>query len=157
MPYLVDGHNLIPAIPGLRLSDPDDEARLIELLRAFCARERARATVYFDRGLPGSAATPASGGVTVRFARPPQTADDGIVAHLRRLGGEARNWTVVSSDGEVRRAARHVGARTMSSPSFARRLLPTDRPAPHEKPEASTNKEELAYWERLFREPRHRK
>ena len=27
MPYLIDGHNLIAQMPGLSLSDPDDEVR----------------------------------------------------------------------------------------------------------------------------------
>ena len=29
---VIDGHNLIPKIPGLRLDDPDDEMKLIEKL-----------------------------------------------------------------------------------------------------------------------------
>lgn len=157
MPYLVDGHNLIASVPGLRLSDPDDEAQLIGLLQSFCARERTRVTVYFDRGLLGPVATPGGAGVTVRFVRLPRTADEAIVAHLSRLGGEARNWTVVSSDGEVRRAARRAGARGLTSPAFALRLSPAARPQPHEKPEPSANKEELAYWERQFRQSRRRR
>ena len=31
MPYLIDGHNLIPKM-GLKLADLDDEMQLIELL-----------------------------------------------------------------------------------------------------------------------------
>ena len=55
MPLLIDGHNLIGRgqLPGLRLDDPDDEAKLVTRLRAYCARARKRATVVFDRGLPG--------------------------------------------------------------------------------------------------------
>jgi len=32
MPYLIDGHNLIPKIPGLRLDQLDDEQSLFALL-----------------------------------------------------------------------------------------------------------------------------
>ena len=39
MPFLIDGHNLIGRMPGISLDDPDDEARLVAQLRAFCARE----------------------------------------------------------------------------------------------------------------------
>jgi predicted RNA-binding protein with PIN domain len=156
MPYIIDGHNLIPSIPGLRLSDPDDEARLVALLRAFCARSRTRVTVYFDRGMPGAEPTPGGGGVTVRFVRPPHTADDAIAAHLSRLGGEARNWTVISSDGAVRRLARQAGARALGSSAFAERLSPGG-PRGHEKPEAASGKEEIAYWERRFRDSPRKK
>ena len=30
--YVVDGHNLVPKVPGMSLSDPDDETKLISLL-----------------------------------------------------------------------------------------------------------------------------
>lgn len=39
MPYLIDGHNLIPKI-GLRLSEPDDELELIRLLQDFARLRR---------------------------------------------------------------------------------------------------------------------
>jgi predicted RNA-binding protein with PIN domain len=154
MPYLIDGHNLIPSVPGLRLSDPDDEVALVCLLQAFCIRERTRVTVYFDRGLLGPVPAQDLGGVTVRFVRSPRTADEAIAAHLNSLKGEARNWSVVSSDGEVRRSARRAGARALTSPAFARRLLPARRPPPEEKPEAPPDEEEVAEWERRFRQHR---
>jgi hypothetical protein len=155
MPYLIDGHNLIPAVPGLRLADPDDESRLIDLLGAFCARTRSRATVYFDRGLLGSDAPRGAATVTIRFVRPPRTADDAIAAHVRGLRGEARNWTVVSSDGAVQRSARLAGARVMASPTFADRLLGEARRPSGRGPEVlSNNEEEIAYWERRFKDRR---
>ncbi|MBP1702274.1 MAG: hypothetical protein H6Q38_1381, partial [Chloroflexi bacterium] len=40
MPYIVDGHNLIPKIPGLSLRAIDDEMQLIELLQEFCRVQR---------------------------------------------------------------------------------------------------------------------
>jgi predicted RNA-binding protein with PIN domain len=154
MPYLIDGHNLIPAVPGLHLDDPEDEAQLAGLLRAFCARTRSRATVFFDRGLLGAGSPSGGARVTVRFVRPPRTADEAIVAYLARLKGEARNWTVVSSDGEVQRAARRAGARPLTSRAFARLLLSPPLGPTEGKPEGPSNKEEVAYWERRFRERR---
>ena len=35
MSYLIDGHNLIPKIPGLTLRQMDDENELIEILQRF--------------------------------------------------------------------------------------------------------------------------
>jgi predicted RNA-binding protein with PIN domain len=154
MPYLIDGHNLIGQTPGLHLGEPDDEAQLIELLRAFCARTGSRATVYFDRGHPAAQAPPSGGRVSAHFITAPQTADQAIVRHLRRLRGEARNWTVVSSDREVERAAAGAGAQRLASREFARRLRARTAVAEPEKPENPLTKEDLEYWEKRFRRRR---
>lgn len=150
MPYLIDGHNLIAQMPGVHLSDPDDEATLCAALQRFCARTRSRATVYFDQGRLDAEDPPLSSRLAIRFVRPPQTADEAIRRHLGRLRGEARNWTVVSTDAEVRRAAERAGARTLTSRDFAR--LVEGSPAPDaEKPDTALSKEEIAEWERRFR------
>jgi len=48
MPYLIDGHNLIPKM-GLRLEDFDDELALMEQLNEFCRlSRRGQVEVYFD-------------------------------------------------------------------------------------------------------------
>ena len=47
MPYLIDGHNLIPKV-GLRLDSVDDELELIELLQAHGRRSRSLIEVFFD-------------------------------------------------------------------------------------------------------------
>ncbi len=148
MPYLIDGHNLIAHLPDLRLSEPNDEAELVRRLLLFCQRTRGKAVVYFDRGQPGCGRPAPRGGLTVRFVTPPRTADQAIQAHLSRLGKEARSWTVVTSDAEVRAAAARAGARLMTCGEFSRRLQPA---APtSEKPEAPTDAE-VAQWEDRFR------
>jgi predicted RNA-binding protein with PIN domain len=153
--YLIDGHNLIGQSPGLRLEDPDDEAQLAARLRAFLLRTRSSATVYFDRGDPGAGDPAPAAGLTVRFVPRPRTADQAILHHLARLGGDASQWTVVSSDGEVQRAARRAGARRISSRDFAHQLQTalTAQETP-EKPEAPSSSDDLADWERLFRRSR---
>ena len=153
VPYLIDGHNLIAQVPGIRLDDPDDEARLISLLRAFCARTGRGVTVYFDHRAPGSANPPSMGGLSVHFITPPRTADEAIQSHLLRLREEARNWTVVSSDRAVQLAAQLSGARSLSSYTFTRQLLGGEiLPEETEKPDAPSSEEEIAWWESLFRQ-----
>ena len=154
MPYLIDGHNLIAALDQIQLSDPDDESRLVELLATRVPKVPRRIDVYFDQGMPGRSALPRIGGVQAYFITPPRSADDAIMAHIRKLGREAPNWTVVSSDAEIRRAAKQMGARSITSEEFAKRL--SNRPVPDssielEKPDSVTSDDELAYWERLFR------
>ena len=54
MNYLIDGHNLIAKIPGLSLSMPDDEERLVELLNRFGQHSRGKLEVFFDGAPPGA-------------------------------------------------------------------------------------------------------
>jgi predicted RNA-binding protein with PIN domain len=123
MPFIIDGHNLIPWVPGLSLDEIDDEIRLVELLQEFCRRERKRVEVYFDRAAPGGSRLRKFGNVTARFVRHGRTADEAISEKLRRLAGEARNYTVVSSDHSVQAAARAARARVLTSADFVGILL----------------------------------
>ena len=151
MPYLIDGHNLIPLL-GLRLSDPEDEAKLSLLLQRYFARTGRNGTVYFDHQAPGAATGISSRHLTVRFIAPPRSADDAIRAHVSRLHGEARNWTVVSNDQAIRRAAERAGTRWLSASAFAAEVQTACRANEAEKPEASQSPEDLAEYERLFRD-----
>ena len=154
MPFLIDGHNLIGVMPGISLADLNDEQALIQHLAQYARKTRRAIVVYFDRGsllAPQIANIP---GVKFHFVRPPRTADDALRDHIDRLGREAPNWTVVSSDREVRSAARQAGARILDSPSFAKLLTsePKDEPE-NEKPEPSLSPDEIKAWEMLFQDP----
>jgi predicted RNA-binding protein with PIN domain len=151
MPFLIDGHNLIPHVPGHSLSDPDDEAHLVAALHGFASRNRRRIVVYFDRRAGGLAPNLSRAGVQVHFVAPPKTADEGIRRHLEGLRGEARNWTVVSSDMEVRRSAEKLGAAWLSAADFARRLQSAhSRKEVEDKPDQAESDSEVQEWERLF-------
>lgn len=149
MPFLIDGHNLIAQRPGQRLSDPDDELHLLADLGAFAARWRTSLEVYFDRGVAGATPPRTARGVRAVFVRPPRSADDAICDRLGTLGARARGWTVVTSDEEVRRAARRAGARMLSSREFSRMLEPPS-PTADEKPDRPIAGDELALWQRIF-------
>lgn len=122
MPYLVDGHNLIPKI-GLRLDSVDDELELIEILQNYGRESRASIEVFFDGAPAGGAGSRKFGRVTAVFVSQTSTADAAIGQRLQRLRGEARNWTVVSSDREVLGAARAARARTQTADEFATEVL----------------------------------
>jgi predicted RNA-binding protein with PIN domain len=155
VPYLIDGHNLIGRMKDISLEDPDDELKLVARLQTFCAREATSATVYFDGAVVGAGKTTAKAGVAARFVAPPETADGAIRRHLERLGREARNWVVVSSDSAVAESARRSRARVESSEVFARRLSgPGPASADPDKPLAAPNDDEVAAWEAAFRKRR---
>lgn len=150
MPYIIDGHNLIPKIPGLSLRDPNDEMRLVEMLQRYCARRNVRVEVYFDRAAPGAGGKRRFGAVTAVFVRAGRTADQAIAARVRRLGKQARNWVVVSSDREVQQAARWAGARVVDSSTFAAELRAPSSTATGEEKPAALSDDELDEFLRLF-------
>jgi predicted RNA-binding protein with PIN domain len=153
MPYIIDGHNLISKLSHIDLEDPDDETRLIDLLGRFSHRTGKKIIVYFDqasRSLPPPQSRP---GVSSFFISGPRTADDAILSQISRLGRDAGNWTIVSSDREIQSAAEHARARWMRSEDFAPILnLAIDRAESTEadKPEHPLSKDEIEAWEDLF-------
>lgn len=155
MAYLVDGHNLIAKMTGISLQDFDDESQLIARLLVFCRRRRKRIEVFFDKAPPGGTSVQSHGLLTVRFVRAGRTADQAIQQRLRNLGGEARNWTVVSSDRFVRLAAQAAHARHLTSKEFARMVqdaLREDDDSPGEKPHLKDgmSEDEIEEWLRMY-------
>ncbi|MFH1523599.1 MAG: NYN domain-containing protein [Chloroflexota bacterium] len=154
MPYLIDGHNLIPKL-GLRLDAMDDENELISRLQEFCRLRRARVEVYFDGALPGQASVRWAGAVTAHFVRRESSADAAIEVRLVRLGKAARNWTVVSSDGRVQRSGQAVHASVLSSEEFVREISKTQLlGVSAKKHEATLAPEEVEEWLEFFNRKR---
>lgn len=133
MPYLIDGHNLIPKL-GLRLDSVDDEMELIAILQEFCRLERRQVEVYFDGAPAGHAGTRSLGTVKAHFVPLGQTADNAIRARLKRMGKDTKNWSVVSSDRQVQTDAQILHAQTISSEEFVKLLAQVRSSAP--KPES---------------------
>lgn len=153
MPYIIDGHNLIPKVPGLSLVDIDDEMHLVEILQEFCRRQRKQVEVFFDKAAPGGVRARKFGCVTARFASQGRTADDAIRDRLIRLAGEARNYSVVSSDRAVQASARAAKARVVSSDEFAGSILSKGIDSPEDPgalDDAPMSGDEIDEWLELF-------
>jgi predicted RNA-binding protein with PIN domain len=151
MPYLIDGHNLIPKA-GLSLGAIDDEEQLILLLQEFCRRSRKNVEVFFDNAPPGEQRVQSYGRVKARFVRHGLTADRAIQRRLATLGRAARNWTVVSSDHAVQASARAARAGIVSSEQFAldlREALEAESRVERDE-EAPMSPDELEEWLALF-------
>jgi len=153
MPYLIDGHNLIPKL-GLRLDSFDDEIELVERLNEFCRLSRkGQMEVYFDNAQPGYAETQRMGLLTAHFVRKPLIADEAIRLRLKKLGNAAKNWIVVSSDWAVQNNARTARAKFISSEKFASDVIETLRSdPPASEPKISMSERELEEWIKFFRE-----
>ena len=153
MPYLIDGHNLIPKVKGLSLDEVDDEMGLVEMLQEFCQQQRKQAEVFFDNAAPGGVKVRKFGRVLARFVYRGITADQAISTRLGRLGGEARNWTVVSSDRGIQAAAHAVHAQVVSSEAFAvllEKILDETKKDEGEAAETAVDPQDVEEWLRLF-------
>lgn len=151
MPLLIDGHNLIGAklFPDIRLSDEDDEAKLVARLKVWKSRYRDRITVVFDRGITGGRDTKlGGGGVDVIFATDPAQADDLI---RRRLRKPAHNLILVTNDRALRQEAFMHGVPTWSGDEFVARLsVPVPKAGADQEPIPRQSPEELAQLEAIF-------
>ncbi|HQE91836.1 MAG TPA: NYN domain-containing protein [Anaerolineae bacterium] len=152
MPFLIDGHNVIAALSDVNLEDPDDEARLVMKLRAWSGRERRKAIVIFDSGVPGGPSRVLSSpAVRVIFAAKYHSTADRIIKERLSHLPDAPNWTVVSSDREVLDNARMSGAKTLTAQDFVARLNRSPEVEPEKPEEVSAT--EVATWLEVFPEP----
>ena len=125
MNLIVDGYNVIPAIPelGRLLRQNLEEGReaflkLVEIYRRSAGLSAV--TVVFDgKGNTGGAVTTRLGGIQVLFSRN-ETADDLI---LRLLSGEKRGAVLVTSDRALGEAAAPFAGAVIRSGEFSGKLL----------------------------------
>jgi len=149
MPFLIDGHNLIPHM-GLHLDSLDDEQQLIRLLQEYSRLSRNQVEVYFDNALMGQTARQKFGVVTAHFVRRPQIADEAIRRRIVKLAGAAKNWTVVSSDHRVQAEARTSKARVVPSDEFARQVKLTLQNKPISVGDEELSEKDVQGWLDLF-------
>lgn len=155
MHLLVDGHNLIGHLASISLADPDDEAKLVMLLRRYATRKRGRrVVVIFDRGIYGHPQYLDGYGVTCYFAKSPRDADDQIIKRLAELERPSE-WALVTSDRQLVSAAKEHGVRVINSHRFAEQLdpgSPSPPPSLEQKYDRRLSEAEIAEWLRLFGE-----
>jgi len=155
---IVDGYNLVLRSPTLRPGPErtlrQSREKLVNLLSWAVGAGDARFLVVFD-GAEGGGAESGTGRVEVRYSRPPEKADDVIRRVVEDSVSPGRRVTVVTSDLEVARHARAMGADVSLADLFMGSVLaspggPTES-GPSEKP-AGLSKRELEDWAALFRD-----
>jgi uncharacterized protein len=161
MAYLIDGHNLIGQLPDISLKDPNDEAKLVQKLIGFAARQQKHVVVVFDSGLPGGKSRLSTGQVEVVFASAGSNADNVMkerIKHVRDTG----QWVVVSNDREVLAAARIRRMKTLTSAEFAPQLRSDQAPSKAkrkpdkdagEASEVYVSAAEVEAWLKIFKSP----
>jgi len=148
MPYIIDGHNLIGKIPGLSLTDLDDEVALYNLLEDYFKSIRKKAVIYFDHGNVINKGQLKGAFVNAKFIKSPSSADEAIVLEIKRLKGNARNYTVISSDNWVINNVLSAGAHTIKSEEFASTIaLRSNTGKTQKKP----SENDTDYWLDIFK------
>ncbi|MCO5186279.1 MAG: NYN domain-containing protein [Anaerolineae bacterium] len=168
MNYLIDGHNLIGKLPDIKLSDPDDEAKLVlKLINWAAVGDNRRVIVVFDRGMPGIQwARFRSDHIKTVFVADGDSADNWLIQFMKREIRDPRQFTLVTSDNAIVKIARQLRIKQISSDQFGNemsdelaRLLQGDqsvaddpaplKPLPRENPRQLSD-EEVAAWLDLF-------
>jgi predicted RNA-binding protein with PIN domain len=153
---VVDGYNLVlraPLLkPGPERTLRESREKLVNLLSWAVGSGDAQFIVVFDGSDERAGADTRSGRVEVRYSRPPQKADDVIRALVEERVDRVERLTVVTSDLEVARHARAMGADIALSDLFLSSIVSpgsgeSDTP---EKP-ATLSRSDLEAWADLFR------
>jgi hypothetical protein len=157
MIYIVDGHNLIPKIPGLTLGQLDDEDQLIEILQEYARLTRSCIEVYFDKAVPGFGGKKKVGMIKVQYVSEKTTADEVIIRRVQTAGKRSAELTVISSDQHVLQQIRSLGAKSLSSDQFSKEIRRTfqDPPVFHKKTRAlplerPLSEHEVSEWLEMF-------
>jgi len=147
MPYLIDGHNLIGKMPYISLSDLDDEQDLFNLLDSYFKSIRKKAVVFFDQASLANTNKFHSAFVEARFILNPSSADEAILLRIRKLGGNAKNYTIITSDHWIADNAHAAGATVVSSEDFSNILLSANKTSTNER---NQTKDDIDYWLNQF-------
>lgn len=162
---IVDGYNVILRSPRLKPGGTrtlrDSRDLLSNLLAWMMGGNNVRFLIVFD-GQQGMGRDEPNGRVQIQYSRPPETADDVIRRIVeKRVGGEEA-VTVVTSDIEVARHARAMGADISLGDLFLASAFGSvgnepgesdgkkSKAAPDEDKPVSLSKKELAEWAELF-------
>ena len=161
MEYYIDGHNLIPKISGIRLSDYNDETELLVRIQEYARLSRRKCTVFFDKAPENKTRDANYGTLHVIHVTHHMKADEEIIDRVVRLGKmRAKEVTVVSSDQHVQWQCRQAGAAVINSEVFAENMNRTfssgERNVKHSKKsqrmEPKLSQREVEEWLEIFGE-----
>ena len=161
MEYYIDGHNLIPKMDGIRLSDDQDEQALLERLQEYARLSRRKLTVFFDKAPENRTRNESYGTLRVVYVTHQTKADEEIIARVNKAGKKgAAEITVVSSDQHVQWQCRQAGAGIIGSEQFAAEMNKTfsrgeqtvKRSGQPPRIEAKLSAREVDEWLKIFSE-----
>lgn len=157
---IIDGYNVILRSnrlkPGANRTLKESREKLLNLLAWMMGGNNVRFLVVFDGTSEGPGRDVTSGRVLVTYSRPPETADDVIGRYVDKWIGGDEQITVVTSDIEVARHARALGAEISLGDLFLASAFAEIGPegkSSGETDDKPTNlsKKEIEEWAELFK------
>jgi predicted RNA-binding protein with PIN domain len=142
--FLIDGYNLVHCLARGRAGEGARE-QIVSKIVDYCARENYRAWIVFD-ATGGMKRREQRGPVEIQNVRQGETADATIL-ELLASSGDQMQYTVVSNDLTIIKAAEKDGYKVLSCEEFGRRILA--RPDEPEKG-GPPSPGEVDYWLREF-------
>jgi len=118
MNYIIDGYNIGYKLPNvaehLKHGETDKAIQLILSYIRASLSSTGKIIVVFDgkKGCFPNQSHPT--GLTIKFSRKPQTADD-IIRNFIRNQAHPKNWTVITSDNEIIYTAQDMGAKVLKT------------------------------------------
>jgi predicted RNA-binding protein with PIN domain len=117
---IIDAYNVLHQMHAKRVADAERK-QFINLLGAYAKRKHLEVIVVFDAGPFLFPSTEVQKGITIKYSGPKDSADDIIVRIMQQCHGQG--MILVSSDRELRNAAKKYNAESIPSPEFIERLL----------------------------------
>ena len=115
MKVIVDAYNVLHQMNKKQISDAERK-HFINLLSAYAKRKRLALVAVFDSGPFLFPSSEEQKGITIKYSGPNASADDIIVRIMQQCQGQG--MVLVSSDRELRDAAKKYGAESIPSQEF---------------------------------------
>ena len=152
--YIVDGYNVIHAIPSLKklLAHDAHQAReqLAFLVSRLTYKKKFRCTLVFDGVKPSEPHPPLTHSPVHVIFSSPQSADTKIKSMIEQSRNRSQ-LVIISSDREILGFARVCAAETHTSKYFSNLLF--EEPDKGEEKDAGTlSKSQVAEWMKIFGE-----
>ena len=154
MRLVIDGHNMLGRMPRPDLSNAARDELLLRLQEYVQRHPTHEVMVFFDGR---SVSRQRHGALRVRYSAAGRSADESMLDFLDTLSlKQLRETRIITSDGEVARAARQLGCRHEASEAFYQRELERtiEEGERRKSADVGLSARELSEWEEFFRKPR---
>ena len=150
MPYLIDGNNVIGAIPIIDIRDSGAREKLSQLLSRYQKAKGNSIVAVYDGPPPdGSPGELHMGRLKIIYAGPKSDADTRIKNMIREARSPGQ-WIVVSSDKQVFSYCQWAGAKTMRVMPFYEDVKRTLESAGEEIGGQAMHSEDVEDWLSYF-------
>ena len=149
MHYIIDAYNLIGKLSTISLRDKNKEDQLIDIFKAFKKNKNDHFFIIFDgkRNDSPYQSRQELDQISVVFTDILESADNFILRKLKEIANKS-NFSVVTSDNEIKFSCKKQKINCINSESFFRFLSNKNNESINDNPEI--NKHEIDFWLKRF-------